>query len=93
MYAWLKVYREQAGETHTARNDWIEVSRTEAKQATTLAVCESTTTAKSASQFESSAVKAARAPMRVIMDGACVEIAPGTCEADIARVLRAVAAL
>lgn len=79
MYAWLKVYREQAGETHTARNDWIEVSRTEAKQATTLAVF--------------SAVKTTHASMRVIMNRACVEIAPGTCEADITQVLRAVTAL
>ena len=93
MYAWLKVYREQAGETHTARTDWIEVSRTEAKQATTLAVCENTATAKSASQFESSAVKTTHASMRVIMNRACVEIAPGTCEADITQVLRAVTAL
>ena len=30
IYYWLKVYREEAGELQTARNDWIEVSRTQA---------------------------------------------------------------
>lgn len=93
MYAWLKVYREQAGETHTARNGWIEVSRAEAKRATALAVCDNTAAEKPTLKSEPPSEKTALASIRVIINGACIEVAPGICEADIAEVLRAVAAL
>lgn len=93
MYAWLKVYREQAGETRTARNDWIELSRVETKQATALAVCDGATTDKPNSQLKPSPTKDPQTFMRIIINGACIEVAPGTCETDVAEVLRAVVAL
>lgn len=93
MYAWLKVFREQVGETRTARNDWIELSRVETKQATALAVCDGATTDKPNSQPQPSPTKDSQASMRVIINGACIEVAPGTRETDVAEVLRAVVAL
>lgn len=93
MYVRLKVYREQIGETHTARNDWIEVSRAEAKQATALAVCDAAAAGRRSTQSKSSTAQHPQSFMRIIMNGACVEVVPGTCEADISEALRAVAAL
>lgn len=93
MYVWLKVYREQAGDTRTARNGWIEVSRAEARQTTALAVCDNTATKKPSVQPRSFSTGSTQSTMRVLMNGACIEVVSGTSEADVAAVLRAVAAL
>lgn len=95
MYYWLKIYREQAGRKQTARNDWIEVSRTRAREATALALRdgESADATTVPNCDESAFVPSSATPMRIMIDGVGIEVTPGTRKDDIVQVLRAVKSL